>query len=164
MADSQELEHIKNLIKSGFFRSHNIDSLTLSSQVQLISLRRTNQMLRLCVFLEAYRRKHQSVFEPLLERKSLYHAMNSLFGVSIIEAQQYELKDIVILFHSTITEHQYPSFAKETIDKLNDEIINLSNNCKNNWKCVSEEHRYISDYFWEEFPIEEAHRILGKLI
>ncbi|MGE9716045.1 hypothetical protein ACQP3F_31115, partial [Escherichia coli] len=81
MLNIHSIHKIKDIIEKGIIESHNIDTDNLSPLTKLKIARRVNQMLRLCLYIELYRRQNATNFEPLLERKALYHAMHTLFSI-----------------------------------------------------------------------------------
>ncbi|WP_272516910.1 ECs1072 family phage-associated protein [Providencia sp. PROV209] len=164
MLNIHSVNKVVELIEKGIIESHSIDIEKLSDLTRLKITRRLNQMIRLCLFIELYRQSNATHFEPLLERKALHHAMHTLFGISPSEAKQYQLNEIVILFHNQIKEMQLSGSVNDLINELNDRVVLLTSTTKNSWRNTASEHRYMSEYHWNELPIEEAHRLLGELI
>lgn len=155
---------IEEIIEAGIIKSHNIDPENLTLLTKLKIARRMNQMIRLCLYIELYRRKNATNFEPLLERKALHHAMHTLFSIDPAKAQLYQLKDIVILFHNEIKELSLTGDANDFIEQLDKNVESYSSKTTASWRNTDIEYRYMSDYHWDEFPIEETHRLLGEII
>ncbi|MER1938915.1 ECs1072 family phage-associated protein, partial [Proteus terrae] len=164
MLNINTIHRIEEIIEAGIIKSHNIDPENLTSLTKLKIVRRMNQMIRLCLYIELYRRKHATNFEPLLERKALHHAMHTLFSIEPMKAQLYQLKDIVILFHNEIKGLSLTGDANNFIEKLDKQVEYYNSATATSWRNTSIEYRYMSDYYWDEFPIEETHRLLGEII
>lgn len=164
MLNINSITNVADLIEKGIIESHGINTENLSDLTKLKIYRRLNQMLKLCIFFELYRQKNATHFEPLLERKAMYHAMYSLFSINPLKARQFQLSDIIILFHSEITNLQLSGSTNDFIKEQDERVELFTLITRNSWRVVSPENRYMHEYFWNEFPIEEAHRILGELI
>ncbi|EJG2210224.1 MULTISPECIES: ECs1072 family phage-associated protein [Proteus] len=164
MLNIHSIHKIKDIIEKGIIESHNIDTDNLSPLTKLKIARRVNQMLRLCLYIELYRRQNATNFEPLLERKALYHAMHTLFSIDPVKSQLYQLKDIVILFHSEIKNLSLTRDAKDCIENLDESVEYQTSVTRGFWETTAIDKRYMSEYYWDEFPIEETHRLLGEII
>ncbi|HBC7427955.1 TPA: hypothetical protein KEY68_000177 [Providencia rettgeri] len=162
MLNVNSVVDIAIIIKDGIMKSHNIEPENQTDLTKLKISRRLNQIVRLCIFIELYRQDNATPFEPLLERKALHHAMHTLFGIDPLKAEQYQLSDIVVLFHSQIKNLQLSGSVKDFITELDERVEYFTSVTKSLWRVTAPEYRYMNGYYWDEFPIEEAHRILGE--
>ncbi|MEX6202340.1 hypothetical protein AB6G29_09595 [Providencia hangzhouensis] len=164
MVNVDSVIKIADIIKAGIMKSHNIEPENQTDLTKLKISRRLNQIVRLCIFIELYRQDNATPFEPLLERKDLHHAMHTLFGIDPLKAEQYQLSDIVVLFHSKVKDLQLSGSIKDFITELDERVEFFTSVTRSLWRVTAPEHRYMHEYHWDEFPIEEAHRLLGELI